>query len=160
MGSSPCSRWGIACIAKIASPNGFGAIKQLLSGLLFTRTVGHDEHTSAPSLLQFDLSIAVPHMVHKCRFIIVVAVRYAFVNFVSPVFAEHFRSVYQAACQAYSVLCDGNIATHVQGLALAGDRSKKICAVAPATTQGRQRMAMPHALIRLAFASKSHQKHR
>lgn len=27
---------------------------------------------------------------------------------------------------------------HVEGLALAGDRSKKICAVAPATTQGRQ----------------------
>lgn len=43
---------------------------------------------------------------------------YAFVNFVSPVFAEQFRTVYQ-------------------GLALAGERSKKICAVAPATTQGR-----------------------
>ena len=39
-------------------------------------------------------------------------------NLVTASFAEHFRSTYQ-------------------GLALAGDRSKKICAVAPATTQGR-----------------------
>mmetsp|Transcript_68177 Transcript_68177/g.162761 ORF Transcript_68177/g.162761 Transcript_68177/m.162761 type:complete len:255 (-) Transcript_68177:72-836(-) len=43
---------------------------------------------------------------------------YAFVNFATPGFAENFRKTYQ-------------------GLALAGDRSKKICAVAPATTQGR-----------------------
>lgn len=43
---------------------------------------------------------------------------YAFVNLVTPMSAERFRSTYQ-------------------GLALAGDRSKKICAVAPATTQGR-----------------------
>jgi len=43
---------------------------------------------------------------------------YAFINLATPMYAEHFRSTYQ-------------------GLALAGDRSKKICAVAPATTQGR-----------------------
>lgn len=43
---------------------------------------------------------------------------YAFINLGTPIYAEQFRSTYQ-------------------GLALAGDRSKKICAVAPATTQGR-----------------------
>lgn len=43
---------------------------------------------------------------------------YAFINFVEPNAAEQF-------CSAY------------QGLALAAERSKKVCAVAPATTQGR-----------------------